>query len=989
MKQIISLLLLGSFCWHLLYSQPKAIIPTAISPNTSVQVLQNQAPNAITIIIDVSGSMRGQPLAVAKRSSLVLIDLIELWSSIYPNAIGNMQVQFILFGAGEEVKVLQPLTNLRGTDFEDLKARIWADGTQFGGTDYSLGIEEAVRQLSLQSLNNKTLFLTDAGDGGAGPNASVDYALLGDTKFILYGQEGDIGTWLQTLPEAEALRVNSEFEVTTTFVATLFEFVDDINKYLVRRGKSWTGNRQPFFFEKHSPSVAHDLIITRPDPSITLEEIRDKAGNPLAASDYMIYHQAATFYQVRLEPNVPKGVYQLIFASEKERSQAVRYISFERSNIQLKSFTSPNQATCFIENENINFKFEFWDEDLAIPVKYSDFLPYVAYGYQINQLGIEQYGKDLKELHFTKNFPLGSAGAYDIQTSWNYNLGKLRKGDPPLKNTSQFCVEEDGRLVHLTFDTSQTWEGRPLDLSASIDKIDSVFLKTVTSLFINTGKEIIELRQTKPLSNLYIGQITTLLPDWYQLSIENRVERYKLGFSEKSITQFEGRQRFFQITTKTRIYEKLEAELSFWKKWQLAFSSLTGKVHFYTKTLHFNQPEMVTIPYELPFYEALADDMPIQITLNKQFPDEQLSLDLMVQNGVYAYEHIQSNGWWGAFQQTFSEEEALTATFSQQGKKSDIKSTFSQYLAIHKLEGDMDFQDPLQPPPSMTITGALTVKLADHHRQLVLRPQEVRVDLVTSYWSQFWTQTIRNARWVGFLSLVIGTFLAIFFYALYRRTRLMRKLQKWEHDCKHQSPEDFYALYPSKLKQYIGQLVQQNANNPTLFPTNLAESQTAKEKRMLRYQIRQQAQHSFDKKLVSYCSLDFLNTLADRLRQRHLDNVQWNFALTDQRPRTVRIVPFEPDLQQNREDYIRVRVTAETNYGEFEVRDGQLYFYNRYNIVYVQHTSSGHFEWKDIGSKTTISTGQVIHFGPDRTFPYFKAIVFFNPERLSVTISSV
>jgi hypothetical protein len=247
----------------------------------------------------------------------------------------------------------------------------------------------------------------------------------------------------------------------------------------------------------------------------------------------------------------------------------------------------------------------------------------------------------------------------------------------------------------------------------------------------------------------------------------------------------------------------------------------------------------------------------------------------------------------------------------------------------------------------------------------------------------------RQAKWLFCLTAMFLLLLFIVLISLKRRIELKRRLQKWKNDCKHQSPEDFYPIFPKKAQKLLSQLVKENKDNPTLYPNHLKETDMVKSKRMLRYKIRQQKGQDFDKRLISCCTMDFLNDLGDKLRQRNIENVKWEFGIAPKQVRTIRLVAFEPDLQRNREDFIRVRTTAESNYGEFEIRETGLFFHNRYNIVYVQNKSTGYFEWKDIGSRTSLSTGQIIQFGPDRDSPYFKAEVFFTPQSLHVTISVV
>jgi len=65
----------------------------------------------------------------------------------------------------------------------------------------------------------------------------------------------------------------------------------------------------------------------------------------------------------------------------------------------------------------------------------------------------------------------------------------------------------------------------------------------------------------------------------------------------------------------------------------------------------------------------------------------------------------------------------------------------------------------------------------------------------------------------------------------------------------------------------LQQYQQSNGANPALFPAGVQEMDAVKNRRVFRYQLQQQAQNTFDKKVLKYWSMKELEELSDKVRQ--------------------------------------------------------------------------------------------------------------------------
>jgi len=417
---------------------------------------------------------------------------------------------------------------------------------------------------------------------------------------------------------------------------------------------------------------------------------------------------------------------------------------------------SPSVAAdaCLIENENINFRFRFWDVDQQVEITYPDFLAHTAFRYEIHNQVKQVVSKDPKQLHFTKAFATGSSGQYTALSSWNYNLDKLKNQEPPLSLVKEFCVAEDGRLVHLSYDTTQTWQGRRLVLQAKVDRTDATFLQEVTTIYVQTGQGQVLLQQTAPNTNSYEGSIDRVAAKLYQLTIENRYPKYKLGFDEHTATQFEGRARYLVYEIEQRAYAAAKQQLSWKDKLYQALESLKGAKHYERVRHSYKGDQDILVTSELPFAEALDEEIPISIRLNKRFPDEQVQFNFKVKANAYAQADVRTGGWWGLLQSSSAIPDAIKTDFLLKGSQSLEQSSMLQYLRLQKIAGDIFLEQPLQPMPSMEVQVAIDIAIPGYPRQLTIASKTLAFAITTSHWSRFWVQAERIGKWI-LLSLLV------------------------------------------------------------------------------------------------------------------------------------------------------------------------------------------------------------------------------------------
>jgi hypothetical protein len=742
--------------------------------------------NAISVIIDHSGSMTGGPLDAAKNSSIIMIDLIDLWGNeLFPQQIGNMNLQYIQFGGKGEFNVIHQLGLLSNQN--KLRKDILGSGTTYGNTDFSSGLNEALKQLKGKSFNNKTIFLTDGGDLGTGPNAGKNqYTDLVETKFIIYNnpnasvkQKG----WLQAVPNGSEFHVNSEYEVLSHFVKTLFAFVDDIDYYLVRQGNQNIDVGQTFKLFKHSNNKENMLILSKPqNTNIKIHKIIAPSGKELTPDSFLVY-DTKTFFNIFLKDSLPSGEYQIGFSNSLNRSHDLYYINFETCNIFLNLSTSPKLGSngCYLENSSVNFNFLYWDADLNTQIAYPDFLNHSAFHYRIDNAISEKVGHGNQGLTFSHSFPFGSAGTYQVWSAWSYNAEKLKlQNKPPLSLLTEFCITKNGSLVHLDYDTTQTWEGRQIEFTAEILNPSADLISNTSDIMMQTGHGVIILKQIASLQNKYKGKLDYVVSDLhYSLSIDNTNTNYQFAFDKSSITSFLGRKRYINVNYSGKDYT------SFRKK---NLSTILKKIKYVFSNRHIPHKSYsitgrnITIPYYLPYYDVVNDDIQLSFSVNKTFPDETSTLIFSSDSLEYKYscDSVSVGGLWGWFSKEYNYPDAVKVNLDindsvhlNQGMQSH------QNCLIHKRKGEMFFRSPLYRMPEFEINSNLQFLIGQNMRTIKLDTTSIKIEISTNPLDRLYLKT----KWfvLKFLFLFTLALIALIYLILFlvSKSKCGQKILLW------------------------------------------------------------------------------------------------------------------------------------------------------------------------------------------------------------------
>lgn len=747
--------------------------------------------NSVTIIVDHSGSMQGAPIKAAKNSSVILIDLIDLWGKeLFPQQIGNMQLQYIQFGGKGEFNELHKLGKI--TDMAALRRQIINSPVNYGNTDFATGFEPALRQLAGKNLNNKTIFLTDAGDNGLGADADPSkYKDLIDTKFIIYNSGNssvERKKWLSAVPNGSEYQVGSEYEVLALFVKTLFEFVDDINYYLVRQGTQSLGQDNTFAVYKHSSDKRNMMILSKSaGTNLEIDKILDSSGKEVADTLYKVY-ATPTFFNIFLEDALASGEYKIVFkSSELIGSHNLFYINFEKCNIFLDLETTPvlQASECFLENSSVNFNFKYWDADQNKEITYPDFLSHSAFHYKITDSIIDQTGKGNSGLVFSHSFSVGSAGSYQVWSAWSYNEEKMKhQNNPPLSLQKDFCVSVNGSLVHLAYDTLMTWEGRKLEFVANILDNNPYILDNTKVLYLNTGTQTIPLHQDTTNKQHYRGTLDYVQGNHqYILSLNNKDNRFRFALDDGSLTTFWGKKRYIRVSYSGKDYTSLKSDnlSNMIKKIRYVISNNNIPIKKYSY-----EGKDIVIPYYLPYYDEIDDDIQFTFGINKIFPDEIATLQFRVDSTVYSYpyENALVGGLWGVFATKRTYPDAVTVGL--QVKDTVLENSYqeiNQMCTLTKREGQMYFPDPLYKEPSIQINGEIAIQTING-RIVTLDNTSVKLEISTNDMDRLYVRT----KWTvyKFACLCLLVFLLIVYLVLWyvsyiknaQKIRLWKRLKK-------------------------------------------------------------------------------------------------------------------------------------------------------------------------------------------------------------------
>jgi von Willebrand factor type A domain len=887
---------------------------------------------SLNIIIDYSSSMADGKIEAVKNSALTLIDLIKLWSKIYPKEISRMKFQFIRFGGKGEYEILHPLGKIH--DYQALKDKIVNSKADYGSTDYNSGFLAALEAIQKGKITNtKTIFLSDGEDHSDGPKNGIDYDLLGDVKFLLFKTpDADISNWERSIRNSSTIRTADEYQVTSIFISTLFEYVGSLNDYLVRMGKSKLQKGEQFVTIKHGTNKEHCIVISRPNNNIKINSIYDNNNTPLSDNDYIL-ETRSTFFLVTFMEGVPRGKKRIEFEG-LSNSQYFEYISFEKANILLYLQTIPAiTSDGFLEYSSVNFDFKFWDNDQNENIDYPDFLSNVAFRYKIHNSIADYIGKDLSKLTFKKSLPVGSAGKYEVHTAWNYDLNKLKNNQPPAQKICEFKIEANGSLVHIDFDETQLWEGRSIVFRAALIDDNEYILNNYKTLTLNLDHypNSLELKQDPNQKNAYTGTLKNAKPGKYQLSLDSP-SQVRLGIDGNSTTQFEVGKRYIVFGIEATDFSSIKQNMSLWQKIKYSWLELVGNYSYEFKYNSIPVESDIAVQYELPYKGEFNKNAKMDIKLNKMFPGETLELAFSVSGDSVFSSKLTKKGkaiahrFFGVFNYKIDIEQAVEVKFDLPQNITLLPSeNMERTIAINKKSGMMNFKEYLQEEPKIEIIGTLQISDEDspnnHPISINLPSHNVTLEIKTSSLS-WWLYNIGNigAHIIFYVILIIILFILLIIFLIKRRAYIS-KLSLW-HECEPLSPQDFIELFPEiVIKKYVD--LFHSTVKDEIGGINEHNSEKLHNKRILKYLIFYKRE-KLSKLIAKYSNISFLNNLKLKLCGPAF-GTRWEFSGLPQY-QVINISSSQKDEHFSSERQIRTRIPIANSYGFIrKENEGTLY----------------------------------------------------------------
>jgi len=873
--------------------------------------------NALNVLLDHSGSMqKNNRIVYTNNSTKTLLEIIRLWSELYPDRIGTIDFQIINFGGENEIEIIHPLSSITNDNLNEILKKVDNSRAIYKNTDYNNAFQNALENMKMNYKNVRTIFLTDGIDEGEGPQNNINYDSLGDTKFIVFDVKNlRVDRWTKRIKYADAYYLSNEFEVTSIFVTTLFEYVDDINKYLVRRGSQHIKNNT-FNFNKHSSKESQQIIVNKMKKDIKIKHIVDSNNVILSNSLYDLYDKS-TFFQINFSEKLLKGDYKIVFENNCDQCELF-YISFEKVNIVLNLLTNPPLDGPIYENSAINAELIFKDTEQNIPINYNDFIQYAAYYCKIGDF--KKYtNRGIENLKFVIQTPENASGSYDIKTAWSYNQAKLIEGFPQLTTISEVNISKPDILLDLQYDKNDLWEGRDLEIIASIVNPELLDLTRINDLKISTGndQEIITL-QKKNDENFYSGKIEKLQPKIYQLSL-NECKDFKLALSAKSETCFSVNKRNLVLQTELINYDFYE-KISLWEKIKQAWFDLTNKKN-YNKTKQINTLDKdLVLCYGLPYKGEVQFNTVLDIYLNKIFPDEEIEINIKTEGDtIFSTKLAKSQAYklsfLGLIKREFKADDIVRIDFDY--KNSNILTSKNNnariILNLRKLAAIVNFDETLSIAPKIVVSVVNSKNM-----NCIIETREIAFDIKTSSES-LWFYQIAN---IGFYVFLIILFLLIILCGLILGLLFIRKRVKkseiW-NNSKNKSPEDFYHMFPEKLKNEIEATYLKNLFNDKPDLSRLDAE--IRNKRMYKFLKKNNSKY-LDKIIKKNCTYSNIRDLEVLLIAKVTERV---FIFTNENNKSIRITNNEPDPYYD-EINIRLRDSLFTYFGEFRVNYDQLFF---------------------------------------------------------------
>ena len=939
------------------------------------------AANSLTLLVDHSGSMAGNKFNQTQKSTKTLLNMIELWGKIFPQKIGDLRVQYIKFGGQGEVEVLSSLDS--SSNLEVLRKKLNQQVPNYDYTEYLFGIKEAINNLEGESYNNKTLFLTDGKDNYDGQlPTNIKYKKLGPTKFIVFVSDKMMDKinnssrknnnskmvkqeWIDLTNGSEFL-VNEEHKqghkVTTLFMQTLLEFVNDIKNYIIRRGKRDIGPQQQFVTHKHAQDKVHKALIALPNQDISLEKITTEQGKTIAPHNYSNERQGSLRY-VKIKAGVPAGEYKLHY--DVARSYSVDYMSFEKATISLGVKTKP-QKNKFIAGEKVNFNFYFQDSQGA-EISYPDFLKNVYYQIQVED-AFETNGAAIEGMSFSHAYPIDAAkGMKSVSTGWSYDPSNLAANF-----LKEFEVISAGSLVDLKYDEEQCWEGRDLTLKASLVNPNRV-IEDIPALELKTGQGTIRLTKQGP--NSYQGTIKNLEAKTYQFSLK----RDNLGLSKASKSQVEVQPRKIMLNTSIPTYKTYE-KMSFWKKVKLGFSDLWKQNSLKQQKNYQNSlVGTIKIPYKLPYKDKVDSTLQFKLKINKLFPDERANLKLQF-NGEnkFAFAEVKREYLLGLMSKSKKLKEAVTIRPRIKSNVTIKQNSEYQFpVVINKKQGGMNFKHSLYPEPTIAIKGKITNNTQSN--PISLKPSDVVFNVTTDQ-GNLWMERVFNSARKLFIILALGLMLILLLIGLIIwRRNFIEKLELWRKKCKNKSPEDFYQDFPQEVKKRVEKYVNEHQSEINELANNNRE---LLRKRALKKMI--EDDDKFNKYIAKKFSRSKLEGLAEKVNKPNF-NTAWVFYIGSRSSRKIDICEQKKDIGLV-EKNVRVRCDYATEYARIEFSRGQTDLVSLGTVnLYVRNPMTASLE--KVKNRYQIESSAEVEVGASKDNIYFKLSIIVTDNQIKINVN--
>ncbi len=921
-----------------------------------------QSPR-IQLVVDYSGSMHGEALTAAENSASTLLDLADIWRKLYPNELKGLQLDYIGFGGESQHELLYQGTLNDNSEFAKAAQALAKPDKFYSSTDYHSGLGKALEVRP--SPSTSTLVLTDAQDEGPGPRPNIDYSPLRGTRFLIFGKPRKLAnesSWLTAIPASSEQYVGNSFDYVATLVTTLFSYVDDLNNYIVQRGQLNANNQQVVSLHKHAASQTLTAVISSPGANATVTSIRSPDGTTLPASLYRVDH-TPTFVQIVLPQGVAKGEYKIQFNGAKANFSA-DYISFLRAYLNVR-VTRPHDGACFADNATNALEVAFIDSLTNMPLNQRDFLNNVAFRIFVakaNDVLLDSTFTDGAKLAVPVRVAPGSIGSYKFLSDWSYDPAALeRASTASLIPNGQVCVAAVDALANIRYDTSQAWQGRRLTYVVKLPKNAPPSLAQQTTLNLETGEANGPITLELGNEGEYSGTSLPLQAGALTLSLENP-PGYQLAFDNKSIVSHTVKPRRLITTVSHPAQAEAPQSSSWWSQVVLAWNKVLRSDAPERATVERTVNSNSTVSFYLPYEDEYTATVSIRARPNKLFPDERFS-PRMTHSNVHTYtaSAISKAGWRSYTTGNYSDSAAVRIA----AKDATEEGSFGADFSIKKIEGQIDFNDPLEPMPTLTVGGSIV----GNSEAIILDDSDVKLALRTDPVDRFVVESALAGMLILLIIVVLAVVVALLIFYLTKRRALNQRRQLW-NSISRKSPEDFLEEFPAPVQNYCLAFAKTSYGNGALYPYADQEPEVIRARRAMRTMIRED-----DAKLTSLvvgnCKKDFLTDLEQKVSRELPGRRTFQFyTASESAEATVKICGITPDSFPGHEDQVRTRVTVGDNFGTFTVGATTVKLVQLGMPSYIMNGMTPQFV--KLGEE--IPLGQTIHVGPGVGNDYFAAL---------------